>query len=201
MPTWSSGLLPGVVALTWAAALAAAQGPDRPLTLPTGDVAVVYRFEGVGEDIPHKLLVTYTGQGERVRIDYFRFFEAKSPYLSLIFDRPANRVISLHPESRSYLDRPIGTAANPGAMLPLDADFTRLGQAVVAHAQCIDWMVTNRDKPEDRATACVTEDGIMLRLASTKPKVVTLTATEIHYGPPAAGLFDLPPKFTREALP
>jgi hypothetical protein len=174
---------------------------DRPQVIPKSDVAVIYRFDGVAKNYPRKLQITYTKAGERVRIDYFRWFEAKYPYLTLIFDRPADRLISVQPERKVYFDRPIGDNHNPGALLSDDMTLTRLGTEVVAHAPCTVWKISVPGKEDDGGTACVTADGIVLRVSATKPTVKTLIATDIRYGAPPDDVFDPPKRFTREPLP
>jgi hypothetical protein len=145
--------------------------------------------------------VTYTLAGERVRIEYFRWVEAKYPYLALIFDHPADRLISVQPERRAYIERPIGSNINPGILIPEDRIFTRLGTAVVAHAPCTEWKLEGRGDTVTQSTACVTDDGILLSLASVKPTVGSLTATDIHYGSPPDSTFDPPEKFRRVPAP
>jgi hypothetical protein len=174
-----------------------AQQPDRPLLLPQSDVAVVYRFEKMPLDGPQKLLVTYSEAGQRVRIDYFHWMEAKVPYLALIFDRPANREITLIPEHRAYNERPVDNLDNPGEFLGPDLNLTRLGNAMVAQAPCTEWQVEAPGKKNDQDTACVTRDGIVLRLASKRPSAASMTAISIRYGSPPDGIFDPPPGFKR----
>jgi hypothetical protein len=50
-------------------------------------------------------------------------------------------------------------------------------------------------------TACITDDGIALRIASASPAFISLTATAIHYGSPPVDFFDPPAGFRREASP
>jgi hypothetical protein len=177
-----------------------AQQADRPPALPTSDVTVRYRLEGVSPDYPRGMQITYAGAGAEVRIDYFRWSEAKYPYLALIFDRPADRLIAVHPESKSYLERQIGDTSNPGALLAPDMTLTRLGADAVAHAPCTVWKIAVADKADDGGTACVTDDGIVLRLTSRIPTVTTMTATTIHYGAPPEGAFAPPAGFKREPV-
>jgi hypothetical protein len=174
-----------------------AQQADHPLLLPQSDVTVTYRFDRVGMNDYHKWLMTYADGGQRVRLDYFRWYEANSPFLTTIYDRPANRFITIHPESKSYAERPIGNTDNPGQLLKPDMSYTRLGAAVVAFTTCTDWKVQFRDTDE-ADTACVTDDGIMLRVVPSKPNIAAMAATNIHYGTPTEGTFDPPPKFKRE---
>jgi hypothetical protein len=162
---------------------------------------VAYRFEGATPDGVHKMEITYAKGGERVRIDYFRWFEAKYSFLTVIFDRPANRLISVHPESKSYFDRELGDTANPGVLLSSAMQFTPQGTAVIAYASCNEWKIVIPDKSNGEGTTCVTDDGVLLLLASMKPTPTTLTATAIHYGTPPDSVFAPPPGFKPESAP
>lgn len=200
MPRFGEGLLSGLlVALlpsVWSAPSAWAQQAGTPLLHPTSDVTVLYRFDRVPEGRePHAVQITYTNAGERVRADYLRFVDAKYPFLTLIFDRPANRVITVFPERKAYVERPVGDIQNPGALLRADMIFTRQGNDMVAHAPCTVWKVVVNGKGDTGDTACVTDDGIALRLWSPRQSVATMTATSVHYGPPPDGAFDPPPGF------
>ena len=94
------------------------QQADHPLPLPKSEVAVIYRIDkGPTADGAHKLQLTYSDVGERVRVDYFRWVEAKVPYRTRIFDRPADRLITIYPERKTYTERAIGDAGNPGSVL------------------------------------------------------------------------------------
>jgi hypothetical protein len=177
--------------LSWAVA-AWAQQSETPVLLPKSDVAVIYRFDRVGLYDYRKWQVTYGDGNQRVRFDYFRWVEAKYPFLTVIYDRPANRFITIHPETKTYSERPIGNTNNPGAFLKSDMNFTRVGTAVVAFANCTDWRVQEPGVDDEQDTACVTDDGIVLRILSSKPNVSTMTATAISYGTPPEGVFDPP---------
>jgi hypothetical protein len=194
-------LAPAAVALAASLASAAAawaQQPDAPVLLPKSDVAVIYRFDKVGLYDYRKWQVTYGDGNKRVRFDYFRWVEAKYPYLTVIYDRPANHFITIRPEDKTYSERPIGNVNNPGGFLRADMTFTRLGTAVVAFATCTDWRVQEPGINDEQDTACVTEDGIVLRILSSKPDVSTMTAIAIRYGTPPEGVFEPPAGFRRE---
>ena len=177
------------------------QQADHPLSLPKGEVAVIYRLDKGPTDGPHKLQLTYSDAGERVRADYFRWIEAKVPYLTRIFDRPADRLITIEPERKTYTERAIGNAGNPGTFFRENTIFTRLGNSVIANARCTEWGVQVPGKGEPGDTACVTDDGIALRIASASPAFATLTAITIRYGSPPEGFFDPPAGFRRETSP
>lgn len=192
------GLLVALTAILSSARAAWAQQAEMPVLLPKSDVAVIYRFDRAGLQDYHKWQITYGDGNQRVRFDYFRWVEAKYPFLTVIYDRPANRFITIHPENKTYSERPIGNAANPGGFLRADMSFTRLGTAVVAFATCTDWKVQEPGVNDEQDTACVTEDGIVLRILSSKPNVSTMTATAIRYGAPPEGVFDPPAGFKLE---
>lgn len=179
-----------------APAIAWGQQPDAPLTLPRSDVAVIYRFDKTAMDNYHKWQMTYANGGARVRLDFFHWVEAKYPYMTLIYDRPANRLITIHPESKSYDEQPIGNLDNPGQFIRPGMTFSRGGTETVAFAQCTDWQVRTEGSDEVD-TACVTDDGIVLRLSANKPNVSTMTAIAIHYGAPPDGIFQPPDEFKR----
>jgi hypothetical protein len=174
---------------------------DRPLSLPKADVTVTYRFDKMPYGGPKKLRITYTKGGELVRVDAFRWIEAKYPTASTIFDRPGDRLIRVQPERRAYTESSVGGSPNPGALISTDILFSRQGTDTVAHAPCTEWKVEAPGKPNDQDTACVTDDGIVLRLASKRPSVASLIAIDIHYGTPPDDLFVPPKDFTRERIP
>ena len=194
------GLLVALLQGLWSMPSAWAQ-VDRPLSLPKADVTVTYRFDKMPYGGPKKLRITYAKGGELVRVDSFRWSEAKYPTVSTIFDRPGDRLIRVEPERRAYTERSVGSSPNPGALISADMPFSRQGTDTVAHAPCTEWKVEAPGKPNDQDTACVTDGGIVLRLASKRPSVASLIAIDIHYGTPPDDLF-LPPKdFTREQIP
>jgi hypothetical protein len=195
------GLLVAFVPMLGVAPSALGQPPDRPLQLPNSDVEVVYRFDKVPMNGPHKLKVTYTEAGQRVRVDLFRWIEAKYPYRSTIFDRPADRLITVEPERRAYSEATIGSTGNPGEFVKTDMHLKRQDTATVEHATCTEWRVDAPGKDNDQDTACVTDDGVVLRLASKRPSIASLTAIDIHYGAPPDGVFDLPAGFHKETPP
>ena len=194
-------LLVALAPMCCAAQSALGQLPDRPLQLPKRDVAVVYRFDKVPIDGPHKLKVTYAEGGERVRVDLFRWVEAKYPYQSTIFDRPANRLITVEPERRAYIEGQVGSASNPGEFIKPDVQFRRQETVTMAHATCTEWTVDAPGKDNDQDTACVTDDGIALSLASKRPSIASLTAVDIHYGAPPDGTFEPPAGYRKQNAP
>jgi hypothetical protein len=196
----SLGFLMALLQGLWSTSSTWAQ-MDRPLPLPKADVTVTYRFANMPYGGPKKLRITYAKSGELVRVDTFRWVEAKNPSVSIIFDRLRDRLIRVQADRRVYTESNVGISPNPGALLGADIRFSRQGTDTVAHSPCTDWKVEAPGKPNDQDTACVTDDGLVLRLASKRPSVASLMATDIHYGTPPEDLFDPPKGFTREPSP
>jgi hypothetical protein len=184
----------------WSALSAWAQ-LDRPPSLPKADVTITYRFNNMPYGGPKKLRIAYAKGGELVRVDAFRWIESKYPSVSTIFDRPKDRLIRVQTERRVYTESSVGSSPNPGALISPDIPFSRQGTDTVAHSSCTEWKVEAPSKPNDQDTACVTDDGIVLRLASKRASVASLIATDIHYGTPPDDLFDPPKGFNREGSP
>jgi hypothetical protein len=166
---------------------------DHPVLAPTRDVEVTYKLTGANQVNGATILhVTYADHG-RVRMDFFHYFGGTSPFGSLIFDPPANRVITLLPEQQGYLQRDVGKLFNPGIMLSDKMTFTLQGEATIAGVQCTDWGVSNGAAGE--GTACVTEDGVVVRATRSKPVEGSMEALAVKYGPPPSGIFTPPANY------
>jgi|ERR1700722_1345155 len=163
---------------------------DHPVLAPTRDVAVTYKLTGANQmNGATTMQVTYA-DGGRVRMDFFHFLEGTVPFGSLIFDPPADRVTTLLPERHGYLQRDVGKLYNPGIMLSEKMNFTRQGSSTIAGVQCTDWSVSNGAAGE--GTACVTDDGVVLRATRSKPAEGSMEALAVKYGLPPADIFAPP---------
>jgi hypothetical protein len=167
---------------------------DGPVLAPTHDVVVTYQVTGAElQEGAEKLQVTYGEQG-RVRMDYFRYAEAKYAFGSMLFDPPNKLATMVLPERRGYLQRVLRNVTNPGAFLNGMMKFTRVGSATIAGMNCTDWRVD--DGLDDKGTACVTDDGIVLRGVRTKPSPGSILATAVQYGAVPLEIFAIPPGLT-----
>ena len=157
---------------------------------PTRDVAVTYKLTGDNQANGAAILqVTYADHG-CVRMDFFHLVGGTSPVGSLIFDPPANRVITLLPDQKGYLQRDVGKLVNPGTPLNDKMEFTRQGNDVIAGLRCPDWDLSNGAAVE--GTACVTPDGVLLRATRSKPVEGSMVALSVKYGSPPADIFEPP---------
>lgn len=195
----------GTVALLAAAGLligpahgGAAEAPDRPLSLPTRDVALIYLVHGDIGNGAQKLQVTYADDSKRIRVDYFRWAEATYAFSSLIIDRPANRMLAVMAEERFYVDHPLGNVPLPGRLpLPPNARLIRGDTETIIGLQCTDWDVKEADSGKELGSTCVTDDGIMLRMTPPGAKEPAVIAVAVRYGRPPPGIFEPPPDFQR----
>jgi len=175
-------VLPGAVA--WA--------QDAPPTLPTRDVVVTYRVGGDGQDTSgRKVRLTFIGVDARVRLDMFAFPQAQSPYLTLLYDRPGGRYLTLGYAQRAIVPTEAGAAFNPGRLLSTELRYTRQDAATVLDLACTNWAFSDADNGE--GTACVTDDGVVLRLSRTGKQATRMEATSVEYGTAPDSLFVPPP--------
>lgn len=168
---------------------------EHPKLAPTRSVVVTYELSGSSRtDGATKLQVSYSNQPGRVRMDFFRSAESSKPFGSLIFDRPQNRVVTLLPAQRAYLERDAAGLANPGLLLGPDMHYVRQGTQQVAGLTCTDWQVSGGDQ---RGTACVTDDGVPLKATRGAPNSGEMDAITVEYTEPPAAAFSIPPGFRR----
>jgi hypothetical protein len=187
----------GILLLAVAVSVAAARAQDKPLFAPTRDVTVQYNLTGADQQNgAEKLQVAYADGGQRVRMDYFRYPEAKNPFGSLIYDGKARQVLMILPEEYTYIVRDAGKVANPSKLLDANMEFKRQGTDTVAGVNCTQWLITAYGKP---GSACVTDDGVVLRIARTEPKPGAMEAYAVAYGSQPDDVFSVPLDFKRLA--
>jgi hypothetical protein len=180
-----------------------ANAQDHPLFLPNKDVAVVYRLAGgdMGNGA-QKLQVTYADGGQRERIDYFRWVEAKYPFAALILDRAADELIAINGETKTYVETNIGKLVTPDMRFASpDMHYTRLRVAAVADHPCTDWTIQPIDNKVPGGTVCVTDDGLILRVTQDGIATPGMVALNIAYGTVPDSIFSPPDGFTREEPP
>ena len=193
------GLLPPAPARCRSAA-------DQPLLAPARDAEVTYYLTGASRTNGAVVMrLTTADQNKKVRLDLFNSSEIMPPFGSVIFDADANRVLSLLHRRHVYYELPATGRANPALMLNADMAFTRLGTATIAEQTCTDWRVANG--PNYQGTACVTDDGVVLRATRSMPQAGSIVALSVNYAAPAANLFQPDPGFRllqgepRDAMP
>ncbi len=180
------------------AASGAALAQDRPPVAPTRDVIVSYRATApaqAGARVPqgtHNIRVATTQGGRLLRVEGVG---AGGAYV--IVDRTTQRMVMVMPQDRRYVEMPASDAFARGFVLNESMTFVKRGAETVAGLKCTLWEVTSR---EGAGTACVTNDGVLLRGRGNDGKG-GIEATSVKYGPQAAALFKPPADFSRLDVP
>jgi hypothetical protein len=177
-----------LLAAGFAAITIAAQAQDAPTPLPTRDVAVTYRITDAGRE--EKARYTFAAQSQRVRLDLFAFPQATIPYSTIIYDRPGGRFLTLVYAQGAAYPNTAAHVVNPGALLTPGLQYTREGSTTVLDMSCTDWQFS--DASGAQGTACVTEDGVVLRLNRSGKRAVAMEAVKVEYGAQPDKLFVLP---------
>jgi hypothetical protein len=180
-----------------------AHAQDHPLFMPSKDVTVVYRLAGgdMGNGA-QKLRVLYAGGGQREKIEYFRWVEAKYSFAAMILNRARDKLIAINDEERTYIETNIGKLVTPDMRFSSpDMHYTRLGIAAVAGQPCTDWTIQPLDNKVPGGTVCVTDDGLILRVTQTGIPGPGMIALSVDYGTPPDGTFAPPEGFMRKEPP
>ena len=176
----------------------AALAQDRPPVAPTRDVMVAYRATApaqAGAQAPQgaqDIRVATTQGGRLLRVEGVG---AGGAYV--IVDRTTQRMVMVMPQDRRYVEMPASDAFARGFVLNESMTFVKRGTETVAGLKCTLWEVTSR---EGAGTACVTDDGVLLRGRGSDGKG-GIEATSVKYGPQAAALFKPPADFSRLDVP
>lgn len=161
---------------------------DQPPLAPARPVAVTYSVTGPPSG-PGKIGVTYDQDAKRVRMDFYRAVGSRTPEASLIFDTTNDRAVTLIPGRKAYMQRTTQGLANPGLFLTPTLTYAKQGTEHFAGLTCTDWSIR---KDETQASACITDDGVILKASGAGKGAQNLTAIAITYGPPPAGTFSIP---------
>ncbi len=168
-------LLAGLAAgPAWAQAL--------PVLLPDRDVAVTFRLEG-SDQMQGDIQAVWSASRRLLRIDNaslpgWVLVEEASRRASMVMPQGVVMRLPDSPELAAFF-------RDPGAQ----GRYTRLGRRSIAGLGCTDWRL---ERPDGKSgTACLTPDGVLLRLQQTGRREV-LQATRVAYGPQPAARFALP---------
>lgn len=187
--------LGSVMMLACAAASAAPVGEHPPLS-PTRDAVVTYRFQarllqGKDATVPeHQVTVSFAASGDRLRID------PDDGQSATILDRPDQIMTLISMKERRYVQlRPLHGLHNP-FFLGLGMTYHPGGTQQIAGVSCRDWAI---DSPHGKATACVTEDGVILAEDGVDADGLTghLQAVSVRYEDIPADRFQPPADFEK----
>ena len=183
-------LLLAVPALAWA--------QDRPLTVPTRDVDVVYRAGAGPQTIEQRS--RFQAADQKLRLD------TPSPGLYMIVDQRAHTMAMVSDADRGVVDMALPGAAIPGMTAAGQAftgqaftpqAFTRRGTDSVAGLGCTEWETL--DSQGQPTLACFTPDGVLLR--ARRGAQVLVVATRVTYGQLDSTVFTVPAAYNRVAAP
>jgi hypothetical protein len=164
---------------------AAAQ--QRPIVRPTRDLAVVYRVQAAGPNgqaETRNVDMYWTGQGTRLRLQ-----TEGQPGFGLV-DYAAGRMTMVMPPQKAYAVVTFDADHAPGLNIPPGAAVDRSGSDTVAGVACTEWTVRG---PHGGGTACITNDGLVLRVRGAQPgQPPAMEAVSVAYGPQPASLFAVP---------
>ncbi|HEY4251694.1 MAG TPA: DUF4412 domain-containing protein [Roseomonas sp.] len=174
-------------------AVAVAQ-PAPPSLFPTRDVAVTYRTSGAPHGVPQEVQMAWLVSGHLMRVDLPAGAQA-GPMAGgwMLLDQRNNRaqVVMEHQRLVMQVDgrtMPGGQGFNPSP----NARFTREGTERVAGTNCTTWRVEDAGHA---ARACLTEDGVLLRVQNDAQPGQVLEATRISYGAQDPARFQVPAGF------
>jgi hypothetical protein len=180
-----------------------ARAQDRPTLLaPSRDVAVVYRTEGGMGGPPgnrgasgggHEIRMYFSNGGMLMRVET----NATAQQAYMIVDRTAQRTTMVMPAQHMYVDMPSRGPMQNGMVLTDDMQFRRTGTDTIAGIGCTVWEAHG---PRGDGSACITDDGVMLRAKSSDGRGL-MEATQVSYGPQSPTLFQPPAGFTRMQMP
>lgn len=168
-----------------AATVLIAAGADQPPLRPTRDVDVTYR---VGDDARLQQRMRWLAARQIMRID------PPTPGFHVIIDYAAGRMSVVRDEERLVIEMkaPAGIAGGPAAA----PSYERRDADTVAGVPCTNWQATNAEGAA--ALACITTDGILLRVRSGER--VLASATSVNYAPQDAANFVVPANYMHRAL-
>ena len=170
---------------------AAAQ--ERPATIPTRDVDVVYRM--VQPDAPGgpralEQRMRWAATDGKLRVD------PPSPGLYIIMNYKTRRLETIRDSQRMVMEMDASAAAI-GPAVPSSASFKRHGEATVAGTACTEW--ETRDATGTPTLACLTGDGVLLRAVAAGR--VLVEASSVRYGAIDPSVFEVPPGYTHVTPP
>ncbi|MBO1078653.1 hypothetical protein [Roseomonas haemaphysalidis] len=165
--------------------------PARPTLLPTRDVAITYRLEG-SDKVRGDIDASWSASQRLLRVDNdsapgWVLVEERSRRASMVMRQGLVMRLPDSPEIAMLMDDPSS-----------QGQVTRLGPRTVAGLRCTDWRLDRRDGKG--GTACLTPDGVLLRLQQTGRREVLL-ATRVAYGAQDPARFRLPSGAPQITLP
>jgi len=168
---------------------------ERPINLPTRDVAVSYRVSGRAAQQVHAIRVRFIAALRQLRVE-----TDERAIAFLLVDPTARTAKMVLPGAHHFVDLPLARDKRAALLFGNALGYTRRGRARVAGYDCTVWDVR---AGADAATACITADGVLLRAQGKTGDLSgsELQATKVEYAVQPAALFRLPADFRPLGLP
>jgi hypothetical protein len=181
---WPAAYL--LVSLAWVVLPAtAAVAQEHPAIRPTHDVAVTYRLRGVGPDgrpESRQVHMSWTDQGRRMRLE----MEGQTDFALVNYE--TSRITMVMLRRQVYVELPFDPQHAPGLDIPAGVSMTKAGEDMVAGTSCIVWNLNG----SVTGTACITPDGLPLRLKTAATGAAAMEAVSVAYGAQSPDLFTVP---------
>jgi hypothetical protein len=178
--------VPLVVAIAVGAVAPLSHAGERPQTAPTHDVDITYRIALPG-------LPTITDRRRWLANQHLRRVDEPDGSAT-IFDLSRGELTLLNASTHTY--RTLQGSATRRMSPPEDAKLKRGGEFTIAGVACIDWSWMD---DTELHTACLTPDGVLLRLLIDGKTVAE--ARSVLYAPQPPELFEVPPGYAPALAP
>lgn len=165
-----------------------ARADERPSMSPSRDVAITYRMLSQRPGELHMSVQASTGL-TRVQRTGQRGY--------VVVDRKANVMTLVMDDKKIYMVVPIPAGQKRSPELDPTARFTRKGTDIVSGSTCTIWDYAGE---QATGTACITDDGVMLRVQDAASKS-GMEAAEVVYAPQPDADFRPPAGFTKQDVP
>jgi hypothetical protein len=182
--------------LAMAVSSGVAMAQERPPITPTRDVTVEYSYSAVAKDgggQQGQSRISSTAGGKRMRLEGF------TPAGYMIVDRANGLTIMVMDSQRIYMEMPFDPARAGPFALRENMKFARKGGDTVAGVRCTVWEI---EGDQGSGTACITDDGVLLRGESAgRYGRVLMTATSVTYAPLSDSMFQAPAGYHKMQMP
>ena len=160
---------------------------QQPAIFPTRDVAITYRTTA-GAQGPQNVAMSFLAASGLMRVDVPGGGPMGNGWM--LFDHRAGNARMVMEQQRMVMTMDAGMVPGGGGLRPSpEARFTRESSDRVAGTACTNWRIEDRG---NRARACLTDDGVLLRAQPESEGAGTLEATEIRYGVQDPARFVIP---------
>lgn len=168
---------------------AAAQ--DTPQIFPTRDVSVVYRMNA-GQGRTQDMTLAWLAASRSMRVDM------PGGLGWMVADHRAQRGFMVMEQMRMVMNIPMQQAMSQAGPSP-NARYRRTGTDTVAGTRCTVW---NFEDGSNRGNACITDDGVMLRMqGSAEGQAGSMEAVRVTYGAQDASRFQRPAGYQTMQMP